>query len=650
YHYPRQPPPPWARRLDSGQSPPMATRRTAITHWERDRDREADSRPLDLGLVRRLASYTKPHARLRNQLIVLTIMRSIQLPILAWFIGAVIDGPAAGTDVNNLAVWSAAFLLWAAFTQVSFHYRIRYALELGESIVCDLRTELFNHLQQLPMGFYTKTKLGRIISRMTSDVENVRIGVQDVFFVSVVSLGQMLVSFALMVWTDWVLALLVAASAPILYWLNQHFRARLSKAYREVQESFSRVTSTLAESVNGIRVTQSFVRQDVNAEVFSDLVQDHSAYNLKAARLSGILMPLLELNGQVVMSLVLLVGGWRLMQPDHTSTAGSLVQFFFLANTFFMPIQILGNQYNQALTSMAGAERLFKLLDTPPAWTDPPDAQPLPPIAGRVEFENVSFGYDPERLVLQAVDLVVEPGKTIALVGHTGSGKTTLVNLLAKFYLPTGGRILIDGRDSLNCESRSLRQQLGVVSQMNFLFTGTVRENIRLAKADATDEEVRQAARDLDCLDLFDGLPNGLETQVGERGASLSLGQRQLVCFARAMLADPRILILDEATSAVDTLTEVRIQRALAKLTAGRTCFIIAHRLSTIRSADLILVLDHGRIIERGNHEELLRAKGPYARLYEQFARSGQAGPLGENGAGNGAALPSSAGSHRRID
>lgn len=332
-------------------------------------------------------------------------------------------------------------------------------------------------------------------------------------------------------------------------------------------------------------------------------------------------MPLLELNSQTFIALLLLVGGYRVLTPGIEMPPGDLIRFFFLANIFFSPIQILGNQYNQALTAMAGAERVFGLLDRPPEWQDAADAKPLPPIVGHVELQGVTFGYDPERPVLHAIDFAAQPGQTVALVGRTGSGKSSIINLVARFYLPQQGQVLIDGHDTRGITGDSLHHQMGLVLQQNFLFTGTIKENIRVGMPEATDDQVVKAVRDLDCLDLLEILPQGLDTQVGERGASLSLGQRQLVCFARAMLADPRILILDEATSSVDTLTELRIQIALAKLLTGRTSFVVAHRLSTIRSADLILVLEDGHIVQRGTHAELLAQGGEYAHLIEQFSR-----------------------------
>jgi ATP-binding cassette subfamily B protein len=457
----------------------------------------------------------------------------------------------------------------------------------------------------------------------------VRVGIQDVGFVSAIQAGQMFFAGIVLAVSDWKMFLVVVCMAPVLWLVNNHFRMKFSRLTRAAQESFSRVTATLAESVNGIRVTQGFVRQETNAGLFRSLLSDHSRYNIALARSSAVLAPILELNSQFFVAMLLVVGGWRIFHGSLQ--ADDLIMYFLMANIFFSPITIIGNQYNQGLLAMASAERIFRLIDTPPDWVESAGAEELPnprkadgtaPVAGaRVEFRDVSFGYDPKRLVLHGVNFTAEPGQTIALVGHTGSGKSSIINLVSKFYLPTSGEILLDGREIRSITGRSLHAQMGTVQQQNFLFSGSVLENILLSRPEATREDVIEAARKLDCSDMIAELQNGLDTVVGERGSGLSVGQRQLVCFIRAMLPDPRIVILDEATSSIDAMTEAKLQRALALLLRERTSFVVAHRLSTIRGADLVLVLDQGRVIERGTHPELLARGGHYAALYKQFVQ-----------------------------
>ena len=595
--------------------------RDAITYYNPHEEREADKAPLQWPLIRRIFRYTTPYAAQRNWLFVLTITRGLQLPALAWLIGRTINGPIASRNLPEIYWSAAAYGALALFTTVCFHFRQRFALELGEAVVHDMRTALFAKLMQMPMSFFNQTKFGRIISRLTSDIDSVRAGVQDVAFVLVVQVLQMGVSAVLMAWYDWKLFSLMALMAPLIWLVNENYRHEMGRRLRKVQESWSRVASTLAESVSGIRVTQAFVRHEVNAGFFRKLIDVHGENNVGVAQASAVFVPLLQLKSQLFLGAMALLGafgvlrwhGWLHME------VGDLVMFFFLANLFFEPVQVIGNQLNQALMAMAGAERLFRMLDQVPDWQDAPTATPLPVLQGRVEFQAVHFEYNPGRPVLRDISFVVEPGQTVALVGQTGSGKTTLVGLLQKFYLPGRGRVLVDGLDLNSVTSHSLRSQMGSVQQNNFLFSGTVLDNIRLARPDASEAEVRATLAALDCLDLLDALPQQLHTRVAERGTSLSFGQRQLVCFARALLAQPRIVVLDEATSAIDSVTEARLQKALDVLLRGRTSFIVAHRLSTIRKANLVLVLDQGRIVERGTHDSLLRAQGIYARLHHEF-------------------------------
>ncbi len=637
-------------------SAPGVIRDLGLVRRPRDDDEDEEQfKPLEWGLIRRLFTYAAPDRRKLTVLCIISVIRSAQLPAFAWIMALIIKGPISRGDLTGVAWGVAGYALLAITTDGLFHFRQRYALEVGETVVNGLRADIFARTQRQPMSFFHRVKIGRIIGRVTSDVEAVRLGIQDVLFVSVIQFGSMVFTAAVMAWCDWQLFLVVVAMAPVLWMINRHFRVKLSYYSRAASESFSRVTATLAESVNGIRVTQGFVRQDTNAGLFRSLLADHSRYSINLARTSAILTPLLELNSQFFVAILLMFGGWRVFH--HSMAVGDLITFFLLANQFFAPIAIIGNQYNQALIAMAGAERVFRLIDTKPDWEDAPGAEPLadprgksqvasdkdqdgraggsdpcdlkldpcylPPAAAgvQVEFRGVSFGYAPDRLVLHDVNFTAEPGQNIALVGHTGSGKSSIINLVAKFYLPTAGELLIDGREVRTLTSQSLHRQMGMVQQQNFLFSGTVLDNIRLSKPEAVEDEVRAAAGRLDCLDLLEALPAGLHTEVGEHGANLSVGQRQLVCFTRAMLADPRLVILDEATSSIDALTEARLQKALVSLLRGRTSFIVAHRLSTIRHADLVLVLDQGRIIERGTHPQLLDRGGHYAALYRQFVQ-----------------------------
>jgi ATP-binding cassette subfamily B protein len=600
---------------------------TALTHVKHDPE-STQRRPEEglLRLLRRVFSYTLPHKRLLIPLTIQVAMRAALLPLGTWAMAAVINGPIEHRNPNGIIYGALGVAGLAAFTNWMFHYRYRLALELGEAVIHDLRREVMAHVFKMPMVFFDTTKVGRIIGRVTSDIDSIRTGVQDVVFISVVQMGQMLVAGAMMVYYDWVLFLVVLLLAPIIWSLNRTFTKRMTDAQRKATESYSRIAATLAESVSGVRVTQGFVREDVNAAYFRELAKDQARFNMVMSRQSAIFLPLLECNTQIFTALLLLIGGWRVLSAHTDASVGNIVQFFFLSALLFDPIKNIGNQYSAALAAMVGAERVFRLLDTPPAWIDTGDISlPEAPASGsagiEVEFTSLWFSYEANRPVLKDINFRAAPGQMIALVGHTGSGKTSITNLITKLYLPQSGRLTLDGIDIQKIHSESLHASIGVVHQHSFLFEGTVCDNIRFAKSDASEEDVRRVTRELGFGDLIDNLPDGIYTRIGEGGTGLSSGQRQLVSFARALLVNPRLLILDEATSAIDAPTEACIQNALQTLLQGRTSFVIAHRLSTIRKADLILVLEQGEIVERGTHSELVKRSGPYAKLHEHFVR-----------------------------
>lgn len=582
----------------------------------------------DWRLFLRLYGVSQPYRVKRNLVFITSIIRAFQRPAQFWVIAAIINGPIAAHDFHGTLFGTLGFLALLASTASVLHLRSRHQNQLGECLIHDLRNALFDNLQRQPLSFFHKTKQGRILSYVVSDLEAVRRGAQLLVFIAQ-EFVQLAFGAVLMAYYNWALFLVILAFVPVLIWANHYFHPRLHRLSRNAAESSSRLTSALAESLRGMRVIQSFSGQGRGLADFTTRVKGVADDNVCLATESALYAPLLGLTGQFFLAALLVVGGWCVLHGVAGMDIESLVAFFFLPTSFFLSVQAAASYYPGILASQVGVERVFAAIDHVPASADHPAAVELirrsdQEVRGlAVAFENVSFGYEPGRLVVHEISFLAERGKTVALVGHTGSGKSTLVNLVAKFYEPEAGRILIEGQDSRRLTAASVRRQLGIVHQNNFLFSGTVLENLRFGRPEASDEEVRRAAAQLDCLDLLESLPQGLATVVGENGTQLSAGQRQLVCFTRALLADPAILILDEATSAVDPVTEFRIQAALRRLLHGRTSFVVAHRLSTILEADQILVLQNGRLAESGTHRELLRQRGTYRALYRTFILGG---------------------------
>jgi ATP-binding cassette subfamily B protein len=585
------------------------TRTPEIDDWSWQQTRRR------LGLLWQL---TQPY-RLRTALSTVSLLTATATALAPPYLAKVaLDDAVKGHGGARLVLVVVLFLA-AGLANWGMTYVETYMTGwVGERILADLRNRLFAHLQRLSLGFYERNRAGVIISRLTNDVEAidqlVTDGVTSLVQNSLTLIGTAVILFVL----DWRLALATCTVLPLMTIATAMFRKRSARAYAQVRERLGRVTATLAEDIAGMRVVQALNREQAAFENFRNVAQRYREANMRTVVLNGIYFPAVDLFSTAALAVVLAYGGH--LYFGHSISLGTLFAFMLYVNNFFDPVQQLSQLYNTFLSATAALDKIMGVLDEEPQVVDRPGARELARIGGHVRFEGVRFTYGRGDEVLHGIDLDVPAGTTVALVGHTGAGKSTIAKLLARFYEPTHGRITIDDVGLNEVTQESLRRQLGVVPQEGFLFAGTVAENIAFGKPDASSDEVVRAAQTVGAHEFILRLEDGYETQLGERGSRLSLGQRQLVAFARALLADPRVLILDEATSSVDIGTERRIEEALRVLLADRTAFIIAHRLSTIRDADLIVVLEHGRVVEQGSHEELLARRGLYTSLYGDWA------------------------------
>lgn len=579
-------------------------------------DDELIEKPFDWGQLKRLFSYMKPYKKQMLPIIIIMMLlgaiTKLTIPLL---IREAIDNSIIPKDKNLLFLIVGIMLTVYVIQWLANTFRIKYTNMIGQRVIYDLRHDLFSHIQKLSFRFFDTRPAGSVLVRVTNYVNSL----QDLFTNGVVNLlidvVQLCGIIIILLTFNFKLGAAIIVTVPIMFLISTQLRKKIRRAWQDVTMKQSRLNAHLNECIQGIRVTQAYTQEKENIQFFTKMNMVNRLSWNRASMLNQSFGPLIEITGAVGYCILFWLGA-HLIQTEEISV-GLLVAFATYIGYFWEPITRLGQMYSQLLIAMASAERIFEFIDEEPTVAEIEGAKDLSSIQGNVKFENLVFEYEPGRPALKGINLDVQAGQSIALVGHTGSGKSTIMNLLCRFYDPNEGKILIDGQDIRHVTIQSLRSQIGVVLQDTFIFSGTIRDNIRFGRLDATNEEIELVAKAVHAHDFIMSLPGGYDTEVQERGNVLSMGQRQLISFARALLANPRVLILDEATASIDTDTELKIQEALKTLLAGRTSFIVAHRLSTIRNADKIVVLDHGRMMEIGNHEELMKEQKIYFGLIQ---------------------------------
>ncbi len=577
----------------------------------------------DSRVIGRLPKYLKPVMGKIGIGAFGMLIRTLSTLALPFLVGLAIDYIVQGRlgDLNTVVIWLAviAVTMWGGQYLESLF--LAYA---GQSIIYRMRSEMFNHLHRLSLSFFDNNQVGKLMSRVQNDVQQVQELVTQGMLALLTSVLTLLGIAIIMITQNPRLALITLTVVPALGIMIFVWQRYARRAFIKVRRAIATVNAQLQEDMSGVRVVQSLSREEENMDQFDEVNRAHLDANVSAVRLEALMMPIVQILTGVAFAIVIIVGGFQVL--DGVMTVGILVSFLLYVQRFFEPVMELSMQYTELQRAMASGARIFELMDVKPDIEDRPDAIELAPVNGEIKFKDVNFGYEADTDVLHDINLTITPGETVAIVGQTGSGKSSMVSLIARFYEVEKGEVTVDGYDVRAVTQESLRRQIGIVPQDPILFSGTIEENIKYGKADATDEEISEVVKMVGAHTFINRLEKGYQTDVGQRGHNLSAGQRQLICMARAILADPRILILDEATSNVDTHTERIMQRALRKVTEGRTCLTIAHRLSTVTGADRIIVLEHGKIIEEGSHKELLANGGLYSNMYKTLSTPELAG------------------------
>ncbi len=570
----------------------------------------------DIHQLLRLGKYVVPYKKKMILAAVLMLSSSALTMLIPIFFMRVIDQCIPNRDMNGIIRYSILSLLLILYSVITLRAKIQITNQVGQSVIHQLRTDLFAHLQELPFSYYDSRPHGKIQVRVVNYVNNLSDLLSNGLINTITDLCSLVFIIGFMLSINWKLTLMCMCGLPVLALFAALIKRRQHLAWQIQSNKQSNLNAYIAESINGVRVTQSFVREEKNREIFNNLSNSYRTSWMKAVRFNFMMGPTVDMISVITTAFLYVVIVQWVSHDVSGASVGVLVAFTSYISRFWSPITTLANFYNSLLTAISYLERIFETIDEPVAVKDAPHAAEMPPITGKVTFDHVNFSYEDGVKILNDVSFTARPGESFAIVGPTGAGKTTIVNLLSRFYNVDSGAVLVDDIDISKVTLHSLRTQMGVMMQDSFIFSGTIMDNIRYGNKTASDEDVIRAAKTVCAHDFIMQMEDGYQTQVNERGSRLSAGQRQLISFARALLADPKILILDEATSSIDTETEIALQKGLNELLKGRTSFIIAHRLSTIKNCDTILYVDKGKIQERGNHQELLRLKGAYYDLY----------------------------------